>query len=50
MKAVVEVVDGVFKKLGEHDYPRNNHTYWYSAKKKNPKEIKPLKENLGNGL
>jgi len=40
MKAVREAADGVFKKLGEHDYPRNNHTYWYIVPKKNtPKKI-----------
>jgi len=30
IKAIMEVVDGVFKELEEHDYPRNNHTYWYN--------------------
>lgn len=47
MKAVMEL--GVCKKLGEHDYPRNNRAYWYSDEKKTPKEIKPLKENRGVG-
>jgi len=46
MQAVVEVVDGVFKKLGEHDYPRNNHTYWYSAKKK-PQRNKTFEGEFG---
>jgi len=44
MKTVMEL--GVCKKLREHDYPRNNRTYWYSDEKK-PQRNKTFEGEIG---